>query len=723
MPSIPKIVLSLVLTGLVNSGMCAQNAEQPMQESSLSPPKASVTAPSASGRDSIVTSRVFGNRMKSEADEKSKYELMPGEDPQNHLVLPFLNHLATDQKNFWTAPAHMQKKDIEWIAPFARVTARFIASDSWLSKQIPLGEIQRSKKISNYAVYSLISAGAGSFLFGHMTGNDQMSEAGLLSGEAAMNSTAVAYLLKGFSQRPRPYEANRNGTFFQGGSSFPSEHAAIAWSVASVLAHEYPGTLSQILAYGLATTVSATRVTGQQHFTSDVIIGSALGWYFGRQVYLAHHDTDLGGAAWGNVLPENYGDKTRNPANMGSPSVPLDSWIYPALERLVALGYIKTAYLGIRPWTRIECARMLEEAEQRIGDEDEQGGEAPRIYSELSKELSDETNRLNGAANVGASLDSVYVRATNISGPPLRDGYHFGQTIINDYGRSYGHGFSSVDGLTAHAEAGPLAFFVRGEYQDAPSVASYPPSVLQATAAVDATPPLPNGTAQLDRFRLLESTVALTFGSVQLSFGKQSLWLGPTHAGPFLFSYHAAGLRNWLQVYADSMVIDEYSPLGSNRPSINPGIYMPKLPKIPKMDLRLEGVTSDLNVPEHFGAGAVYWDSRYRSGYTNDGNLIGSWIGRRGAGEQGWATYWFSPRTNLQLGYRHNHVDKAFLGGGNYQDFSLRGDVMLRHDFGFSGFVQYENWQFPVLGPSRQSDVTASVQVTWWPGWKTRKSK
>ena len=48
---------------------------------------------------------------------------------------------------------------------------------------------------------------------------------------------------------------------------------------------------------------------------------------------------------------------------------------------------------------------------------------------------------------------------------------------------------------------------------------------------------------------------------------------------------------------------------------------------------------------------------------------------------------------------------------------------MLRHDFGFSGFVQYENWQFPVLGPSRQSDVTASVQVTWWPGWKTRKSK
>ena len=268
-----------------------------------------------------------------------------------------------------------------------------------------------------------------------------MSEAGLLSGEAAINSTAVAYLLKSVTQRPRPFQEGGNGTFFQGGSSFPSEHAAIAWSVASVLAHEYPGMLSQILAYGLATTVSATRVTGQQHFASDVIIGSALGWYFGRQVYRAHHDTNLGGAPWGSLLPERSGDRTRNPENMGSPYVPLDSWIYPALERLAALGYIKTAYLGIRPWTRMECARMLEEAEPRIGDEDDQdGGASPRIYGELSKEFSDETARLNGAANVGASLDSIYTRVTNISGPPLRDGYHFGQTIVNDYGRPFGEG-------------------------------------------------------------------------------------------------------------------------------------------------------------------------------------------------------------------------------------------------------------------------------------------
>src|SRR5205807_1001112 len=224
--------------------------------------------------------------------------------------------------------------------------------------------------------------------------------------------------------------------------------------------------------------ISLARVTGRKHFASDVFIGSSLGWYLGREVYRAHHNPELGGEGWGELV-ENKPESPRNPENMGSPYVPLDSWIYPALERLAALGYVKSGYLGMRPWTRLECARLLEEAEQRIGDEDEKSGEGARIYRELSKEFSEESSRLNGAANLGANLDSVYARTTNISGSPLRDGYHFGQTIVNDYGRPYGKGFNSVDGITAHAEAGPLSISVQGEYQHAPAVASYTSSVLQ----------------------------------------------------------------------------------------------------------------------------------------------------------------------------------------------------------------------------------------------------
>src|SRR5713101_2799734 len=187
----------------------------------------------------------------------------------------------------------------------------------------------------------------------------------------------------------------------------------------------------------------------------------------------------------------------------------------------------------------MECARMLQDAEQRIGDENERAGEAPRIYRELAKEFSEETARLNGEANVGASLDSVYFRGTNISGPPLHDGYHFGQTIIDDYGRPYGEGFNSVDGVTAHAEAGPLAFYIRGEYQHSPTVASQRGGVLQAIANADLTAPLPNGRAEVNRLDLVEGTVSVTLRNLQFSFGKQSQWLGPSESGSLLMSNNA----------------------------------------------------------------------------------------------------------------------------------------------------------------------------------------
>jgi len=180
-------------------------------------------------------------------------------------------------------------------------------------------------------------------------------------------------------------------------------------------------------------------------------------------------------------------------------------------------------------------------------------------------------------------------------------------------------------------------------------------------------------------------------------------------------SYCVPGLRNWLQVYVDSMVIDDYSPIVSTRPALNPGIYLPQIPRLRQVELRLEGVTTDLSVPPRYGPGAFYWDDRYHSGYTNNGNLIGNWVGRRGRGEQGWLTYHFSPRSGIQLGYRHNNVDKAFLSGGRLRDLSLRSDVMLSRGLRISGAVQWETWHFPVLYPVPRSNIVASFQLTFWP--------
>lgn len=776
-------------------------------------------------------------------------ELQPGDDPQNRLGSPFLEHLASDQKQFWTSAARFHSKDLRWILPAAGVTTAFLASDHWWSEQVPSSHIAMSKKISDYGTYSFVGLAGGSFLLGQINGDDHLSEAGLLAGEAAINSTAVAYGFRDLTQRQRPYFGNGHGDFFAGGNSFPSEHSAIAWSVASVWAHEYPGWFSQMAAYGLASAVTITRVTSKQHFPSDAVIGSALGWYFGRQAYRAHHDPELGGSAWGGVFEEGTGDRTRNINNMASPYVPLDSWIYPALERLIALGYIPSNVLGMRPWTRMACARLLEDAKEDAEDKSSENGvekgEAGRTYSALIREFQTEAARLDGAANVGARLESVYTRMTGISGTPLRDGYHFGQTIVNDYGRPYWAGFNGITGLSADIEAGPVSVYFRGEYQHAPAMPSESVQTLAATAAADFTPPLANGAAQANQFALLDSMASVDINNVQISFGTQSVWLGPGESGallmsdnaapfpmvkiddvvpheipglsrilgplrteffvgqlsgqhweectartcqsnpayanvvgpaispqPFIhgekisfqptrnfefgmgvtamfggpglpvtfgnffrtyyihtpnlannpgkrvsaadFSYRLPGLRNWLTFYMDSMVWDEISPIGSTRASVNPGIYLPRIPSIPKLELRAEGL--NISRAHEFPPGFVYFNAdRYRSGYVNDGNLLGSWIGRAGRGGQGWLTYWLSPRNKLQLGYRLQTVSPAFIGGGRLADYSARSEFMVGTAVSISGLLQYEPWKFPALAPTPHSNVTASIQLMFHP--------
>ncbi len=101
---------------------------------------------------------------------------------------------------------------------------------------------------------------------------------------------------------------------------------------------------------------------GKQHFPSDVVVGGAIGWLIGRQIYRAHHDSEIGGGGLDSLSGNEEGEEHRDRRNMGSTFVPLDSWVYAAFERLAGLRYVNTAMMGVKPWTRIECARVTEEA-------------------------------------------------------------------------------------------------------------------------------------------------------------------------------------------------------------------------------------------------------------------------------------------------------------------------------------------------------------------------
>jgi len=138
------------------------------------------------------------------------------------------------------------------------------------------------------------------------------------------------------------------------------------------------------------------------------------------------------------------------------------------------------------------------------------------------------------------------------------------------------------------------------------------------------------------------------------------------------------------------------------------------------LELRAEGINESRT--GEFAPGFVYYGlRRYRSGYTNDGYLLGSWIGRAGRGGQGWLTYSFSPRSNLQFGYRLQDVAKDFIGGGRLVDYSARGDFMLSSQIALSGLVQYEQWKFPVLSANHERDVTTSIGLTFYPRWGSKR--
>jgi membrane-associated phospholipid phosphatase len=750
-----------------------------------------------------------------------------------------------DQKQIWSSPARIRFSDATWLVPLGGITAGLFVADRQYSASLSQNPVtlRHYNTFSNVGLASLVGAGAGLYLFSYPTHNEHWRETGFLAGEAALNSLITVEALKYSLQRERPYQGNGSGRFFSNGSSFPSEHSAAAWSIASVIAHEYPGTLPRLFAYGMASAVSFSRVHARQHFPSDVLIGSALGYLIAQNVYRRRHDSELGGGAWESPHEFVSDPRMHTSSHMGSPYVPLDSWVYPALTRLAALGYVKTESLGMRPWTRLECTRLLGEAEELAPDANAPA-EVQELVRALAEEFAADSSLASSEQNLHAQVESVYQRSLAISGRPLTDGYHFGQTVLNDYGRPFQEGFNNIIGASSWAVAGRLVVYARGEYQYAPSGPAPSPAVLGFISTEDYLPPNAPSIpiASTSSFRVLDAYVGMNFANWQISFGRQSLWWGPSEGGtmaftnnsepinmfrvnrvspfrlpwifgylgdlrldfflgqvsgqefinngqlgvqaqgrygqalspqPFLsggkisfkftrnfefnmskttlyggpgnpvtpktllksalgmhvngeplgdgrsvvdFSYRIPKLRNWLSLYGEGFSEDEISPLNTPGKSVwQGGLYFAKLPKLNRVDLRLEGGSTS---PVNFSTcnGCFYHNFQYVNGYTNDGQLMGTWIGRASQGEAIWSNVWLSATKRIGIELRHRKVDRQFLPqGGTQNDVALSTDLLAKSGFRFSGTVQYERWQIPLLAANRQSNITASLQLSFWP--------
>jgi membrane-associated phospholipid phosphatase len=213
----------------------------------------------------------------------------------------FVKNILHDQRAIWTSPLHLNRADSRWLLPVGLSTVALVATDRHTAGAIDDDDhLSVSHDVSFLgSTYGAGGIAAAIYLAGRAAHNARARETGLLGGEALIDGGIVSLTLKSVSQRPRPRVDDASGEFFDRGNSFPSGHALAAWSLASVVAEEYhERPLVRFGAYGVAAAVSVARYTGRNHFLSDALVGSAIGYGIGHYVYRTHHDpsTDSGGA-------------------------------------------------------------------------------------------------------------------------------------------------------------------------------------------------------------------------------------------------------------------------------------------------------------------------------------------------------------------------------------------------------------------------------------------
>jgi len=535
----------------------------------------------------------------------------------------------------------------------------------------------------------------------------------------------------------------------------------------------------------------------------------------------------------------------RNVADMASTYVPMESWIYAAFDRLAAEGYVQSAFVSLRPWTRLDCARLVEDAEDRITPDSSPPVDAAALLRSLKQEFAVEQQRMDGARNLEFRLESLDQRSTSIAGRPLTDGYHFAETIVDDYGRPFAEGENNYSGVSFRATAGSFSAYARAEIQRVPlapdpdAAAQHAIAVADFTSAGTAGPP-----SAFTRGRLLDANVSYIFSNNQFTFGKQTLWWGPARSGSTLFSnngeplamlrydrvrpfvlpgflgllgpirvqlflgrlagaqfvqaedhiigssgialsdqpfihgqkfsfkptenfefsisrttifggsgapvnthtflrsvfatgtgdeqndpgdrrvafdaqYRMPGLRNCLTGYVDGFSDDQPFPVAYPTESVwLSGFFLRCVPSLPRMTIRAEGLLSphrDLAFPGFF-----YFNVHYLSGYTNNRQLMGSWIGREGDGEQIWTTWSLSPRSSIEASVRSMTVNREFLQGGALRDFSVAANLQLHPEWQLRLEDQAERWRFPLLSATPHRNNEFTVQLSYRPIARTK---
>jgi membrane-associated phospholipid phosphatase len=268
-------------------------------------PEPRVAAPQSSvmAENNFDSDRNFSRSSTASADASapgaqsaSPNSPLQGDEPVCGLahVGECMKNLAQDEVGVFTSPLRVKPKDAYWLAPLGAATGLAFAydTDAEAAAGIDPSRTNTANKIADFGSFPASAGeGVGIYFIGIGLDNPRLEETGRLGVEAVLVSGTVTVVTKLASNRQRPLQGNGQGDFWAYGtahwewdSSFPSDHATASMALARVIAGEYPQWSVIVPAYGFAETIAIARILANQHFSSDVLVGQAVGFLTGGYV-------------------------------------------------------------------------------------------------------------------------------------------------------------------------------------------------------------------------------------------------------------------------------------------------------------------------------------------------------------------------------------------------------------------------------------------------------
>jgi membrane-associated phospholipid phosphatase len=154
--------------------------------------------------------------------------------------------------------------------------------------------------------------------FGLIDENNEVRNLSLRLAEATVYSTIINIGVKFIGGRSRPFYTDSPFVFepFKTNyeqTSFPSAHSTLAFAYSTVMAKEYQNFFWKFGWYSVAFLTAYARIYNNEHWLSDVIFGSAIGYFVGE--FVNNHPT--------NQKTDSVSEPTLPPPPLFSFKVPL----------------------------------------------------------------------------------------------------------------------------------------------------------------------------------------------------------------------------------------------------------------------------------------------------------------------------------------------------------------------------------------------------------------